>query len=162
MFVKDVLHKQHREISPMRMLRRWLAAALCMAFAGLAMAAESPARVEHARIRWLPGNLPLAGYFDLTNAGRHPFTLTGASSDAFGDVMMHRSIHSGAETEMIPVHDLKMPPGQTIRFAPDGYHLMLMNRTRSLSVGDEVPISLKFSGGRSMEVIFTVKGADMQ
>ncbi|MBN8779451.1 MULTISPECIES: copper chaperone PCu(A)C [unclassified Thiobacillus] len=140
----------------------WLAAALCMAFAGLAQAAGSPASVEHARIRWLPDDLPLAGYFDLTNTGPRPLTLTGASSTVFGDVMMHRTVHRGGETGMVPVHDMQVRPGQTLHFTPDGYHLMLMGRTRALAKGDVVPIRLTFSGGRSMDVMFAVRGADMQ
>jgi copper(I)-binding protein len=39
---------------------------------------------------------------------------------------------------------------------------MLMDRTRPLAVGDSVPIRLMFSGGGSMDVMFTVRGADMQ
>jgi copper(I)-binding protein len=39
---------------------------------------------------------------------------------------------------------------------------MLMDRTRPLAVGDHVPIRLTFSGGRSMDVTFTVGGADLQ
>jgi len=133
-----------------------------MAFAGPGQAADNPARVEHARIRWLPGDLPLAGYFDLTNTGQHPLTLMGASSSAFGEVMMHQTVHSGGEAGMKPVHDLTVRPGQAIRFTPDGYHLMLMGRTRALAVGDQVPVRLKFTGGRSMDVMFAVRGADMQ
>lgn len=140
----------------------WLAAVLCMVFSGLAQAAGSPALVEHARIRWLPGDLPLAGYFDLTNTGSQPLTFTGASSETFGGVMMHRTIHTEGVTRMVPVHDLTVRPGQTLHFSPDGYHLMLMNRTRTLAMGDEVPIRLMFSGGRSMDVMFAVKGANMQ
>lgn len=139
-----------------------LAAALCLAFSSLAQAADSTARVEHARIRWLPGDLPLAGYFDLTNTGAQPLTLTGATSKAFGGVMMHHTVHRGGETAMMPVHDMTARPGQTLHFTPDGYHLMLMDRTRPLVKGDEVPIQLMFSGGRSMDVMFAVKGADMQ
>lgn len=143
-----------------------LAAALCLAFSaptfsGTAQSAANPARVEHARIRWLPGDLPLAGYFDLTNTGRQPLTFTGASSEAFGSVMMHRTVHKGGETEMTAVQDLTVRPGQTLHFSPDGYHLMLMARSRPLATGDAVPIHLMFGGGRSMDVMFTVGGANM-
>jgi copper(I)-binding protein len=162
MALKDLSRKPHEKNLPIRMFRVWLTAALCMACAGLAQAAEPAARVEHARIRWLPGDLPLAGYFDLTNTGRHPLTLTGASSGAFGDVMMHLTTHSGGQAGMAPAGNLEVRPGQTLHFAPDGYHLMLMDRTRPLAVGDSVPIRLMFSGGGSMDVMFTVRGADMQ
>jgi copper(I)-binding protein len=140
----------------------WLAMGLCLAFAGAVYAAGDTASVEHARIRWLPGNLALAGYFDLTNTGKQPLTLTGASSSAFGGVMMHRTVQSGGKAEMLPAENLEVQPGKSLHFAPEGYHLMLMNRRRPLAVGDQVPIRLEFSGGRSMEVTFSVKGADMQ
>lgn len=162
MSLKNRSQKRNTGMQPVRWLRPWAAIALCMAFAGPGQAADSPARVEHARIRWLPGDLPLAGYFDLTNTGQHPLTLTGASSSAFGNVMMHRTVHSGGEAAMEQAHDLKVQPGQALHFSPDGYHLMLMGRTRTLAVGDQVPFHLKFSGGRSMDVMFTVRGADMQ
>ncbi len=146
----------------MRSLHLWLAAALCVAFAGPAQATEPRPLVEHARIRWLPGNLPLAGYFDVTDTGRRPITLTGASSREFGDVMMHRTVHSGGESSMQPASNLRIRPGQTLHFAPGSYHLMLMNPARPMVVGDRVPVRLQFSGGYSMEVEFTVRGADMQ
>jgi len=139
----------------------WLAMVLCLAFAGAVRAAGHLASVDHARIRLLPGNLALAGYFDLTNTGKRPLTLAGASSGAFRGVMMHLTIHSGGQTRMVQAENLEVPPGQTLHFAPGGYHLMLMDRSRPLAVGDHVPIRLEFSGGHSMEVIFTVKDANM-
>ena len=162
MALRDLSRKPHEKMLPIRMLKTWLAAALWLGCAGLAQAAGPAASVEHARIRWLPGDLPLAGYFDLSNTGRHPFTLTGASSPAFGGVMMHRTTHRGGQAEMAPAGKLEVRPGQSLHFAPDGYHLMLMDRTRPLAVGDHVPIRLLFSGGGAMDVMFTVRGADMQ
>ncbi|MGA9993308.1 MAG: copper chaperone PCu(A)C, partial [Thiobacillaceae bacterium] len=77
-------------------------------------------------------------------------------------VMMHRTVHSGGESGMQLANNLKIRPGQTLHFAPGGYHLMLMNPARPMVVGDRVPVRLEFSGGYSMEVEFTVRGADMQ
>jgi periplasmic copper chaperone A len=140
----------------------WFCAALLAAFTGMAAAAQPFASVGHARIRWLPSDLPLAGYFDLTNAAPHPLTLMGASSTAFQNVMMHQTVHSGGEARMLPVQSVTISPGQTLHFAPDGYHLMLMHRTAPLSVGDHVAILLKFSDGRLLKVPFAVKGADLR
>ncbi len=158
------------EITPKRRVREptvlglhlWLAAALCVASVAAVRAADTFAAVDQARIRWLPNDLPLAGYFDLTNTGRQPLILTGARSEVFDEIMMHRTVHDGGETRMLPAQNLEVAPGQTLHFAPDGYHLMLMNSGRPLAVGDQVPISLEFSGGRSLDVIFRVGGADLQ
>jgi len=47
-------------------------------------------KVSEAKLRLLPGNLPAAGYFTLTNTGNQPVVLTGAQSPAFAQVMMPR------------------------------------------------------------------------
>ena len=142
-------------------LAPWLAAVILALCAGAAMAAAS-VNVQHARIRLLPGDLPLAGYCDVNNTGSTAVTLTGASSPAFGGVMMHLSMHKNGEASMKMVDKIDIAPGKTLRFAPGGYHLMLMNRKHSLKVGDAVPITLHFSNGMNLEKKFRVGGANTQ
>jgi copper(I)-binding protein len=142
-------------------LAPWLAGVVLAICAGGAMAAPS-VNVQHARIRLLPGDLPLAGYCDVKNTGSAKVTLTGASSPAFGGVMMHLSMHKNGEASMKMVDKIDIAPGKTLRFAPGGYHLMLMNRKHSLKVGDVVPITLHFSEGMDLEKKFRVGGANTQ
>jgi len=126
-----------------------------------ALAAPSAA-VMHAHIRLLPGNLPLAGYFDLVNRGEQTLILTGASSPAFRTVRMHHSIEENGISAMAPVRHLEIKPGATLRFSPDGYHLMLMRRAKPLRVGDQVPVTLRFTGDGSLRVMFEVMGAETE
>ncbi|MBI1394930.1 MAG: copper chaperone PCu(A)C [Betaproteobacteria bacterium] len=139
-----------------------LLAVLAVPFAHVARAADVEVKVDNARIRLLPGNLPLAGYFDITNTGKSVVVLEGASSSAFHHVMMHRSVRSNGQSEMHHVDSLELAPGQSLHFEPEGLHLMLMHRTRKLAVGDQVPITLMFEGDRTQEVVFTVRGAGTQ
>lgn len=142
-------------------LAPWLAGVILALCAGAVMAAAS-VNVKHARIRLLPGDLPLAGYCDVSNTGSAKVTLTGASSPAFGGVMMHLSMHKNGEASMKMVDTIDIAPGKTLRFAPGGYHLMLMNRKHSLKVGDAVPITLHFSNGINLKKKFRVGGANTQ
>ncbi len=142
--------------------RRWfvgMALALC---AGFAVAGTSTVTVSNARIRLLPGNLPLAGYFDAHNSSNKTISLTGASSPAFGRVMMHRSMRMNGQETMKMVMKVDIGPGKTIHFAPGGYHLMLMMRKHELKVGQTVPIKMTFSNGHSMEVKFRVGDASIK
>jgi periplasmic copper chaperone A len=136
---------------------------LLAAFAILLLAqsagADAPVEVTHARIRLLPGDLPLAGYFDAANHGPRAVALTGASSPAFRMIHVHRSLETGGTSMMKAVSAVDINPGETVQFAPGGYHLMLMERTRPLRVGDEVPIHLKFADGATLDVNFIVNGA---
>ncbi len=127
----------------------------------VAMAASSMT-VTNARIRLLPGDLPLAGYFDLENRGKQPLTLTAANSPFFKMIHMHLSMEQNGKSTMINIEGIEMNPGETLRFAPGSYHLMLMQRLQSLRIGDKVPITLRFSDNQSLETMFEVRGAETQ
>ncbi|HET8940741.1 MAG TPA: copper chaperone PCu(A)C, partial [Rudaea sp.] len=54
-------------------------------------AADATLQIHQAWIRWLPGDLPAAGYAVVTNSGDKPRRLLGADSPDYGGVMLHRS-----------------------------------------------------------------------
>jgi copper(I)-binding protein len=122
-------------------------------------AGQPPVSVSDARMRWLPGDLPMAGYFVITSHAPGPFRLLGATSPAFGDVMVHRSLEESGVTHMAHVDGVDLNPGQSVAFAPGGYHLMLMGRTQELHVGEEVPVTLRFNDDQTLVVNFRVTGA---
>jgi periplasmic copper chaperone A len=139
-----------------------VAGALAALLACSAVFAAPAVTVTNARIRLLPGDLPLAGYFDLVNRGKRPLTLTAASSPAFKMVHLHRSIEEDGKAMMVPAGNLEIKPGETLRFAPGGYHLMLMQRKKPMQVGDKVQVTLWFINHESLRVTFDVKGAGTQ
>ena len=142
----------------MRRLVR-LACTLLLAASTTAMA---DLQVSEAKLRMLPGDLPAAGYFTLTNTGSQSVVLTGAQSPAFAQVMMHRSSLEKGMASMQHVAQVEVPAGATLTFASGGYHLMLLQRQRELALGDRVEGSLLFADGQSLPVTFTAvpPGAD--
>lgn len=117
-------------------------------------------RVTDAWIRWLPANLPGAGYMTLTNTGPAVRVLTGGVSPGYARVEIHHTHSSNGMTEMSPVDAVELPAHASVRFAEGGYHLMLMQPMRPLHPGDRVTIVLQFAGGASLPVTFAVRGAD--
>lgn len=109
-------------------------------------------------IRYLPAGVPAGGYFTLTNNGSHPVTLRGASSAAFGMVMMHRSVQENGVSKMLPVDSLDVPAGGTVEFKPGGYHLMLMSPTSKIAPGEQIPLTLEFADGETLTGKFAVRG----
>jgi copper(I)-binding protein len=124
-----------------------------------AHAGQPPVSVSDARVRWLPGDLPMAGYFVITSHAPSPLRLSGATSPAFGHVMLHRSVAEADVERMVHVDGVELAPGESVTFAPGGYHLMLMHRTQALHVGGEVLVTLSFSDGQTLPVRFRVTGA---
>ncbi|MDL4864461.1 copper chaperone PCu(A)C [Halomonas elongata] len=117
--------------------------AACLLLAPLGASAED-LEVTDARMRLLPGDMPAAGYFRLHNRSEQPVVLVRAQSDAFGSIEMHRSMNHDGMASMEAVPRLELSPDEHIEFAPQGYHLMLMDQVGSLSVGDSVDITLEF------------------
>jgi copper(I)-binding protein len=122
-------------------------------------AGPPPVSVSDARVRWLPGSLPKAGYFSLTSHASKPLRLVGATSPAFAAVMLHQSVEEAGVAHMVGVDAVTLDPGHSIAFSPGGYHLMLMDSKQTLHIGDEVPITLRFSDGQTLEAPFKVVGA---
>ncbi len=116
-------------------------------------------QVLAAWIRWLPAGLPAAGYLSLTNIGDKPVALERASSPAYRDVTIHRSVHHGTGVQMTPVKHLVLEPHATLEFESSGYHLMLMQPTVSAdaAAATATPITLYFSDGSSLTVPFQIR-----
>lgn len=143
-------------------IRSLLAAAL-FAFATAAMAATpvpTGVRVEHAWIRWLPANLPSAGYAVIVNDSDTPLRLTDVRSADYGMVMLHRSLLANNDSRMEMVSSLEIPAHARVTLAPGGYHLMLAQSNRTLKPGDKVPMTFEFAGGATLQVDFSVLPAN--
>lgn len=138
-----------------------VAALLVMGFAAhAATSAKVQVRVDHAWIRVLPGALPAGGYATISNTGDTPLTLTGASSPAYGHVMLHKSSMQNGVSHMRMIKQLKLPAHASVKLAPGGYHLMLMQATHKVSPGDTVPVTLHFADSSQLEVDFTARPAN--
>lgn len=114
-------------------------------------------RVLTAWVRWLPAGLPEGGYLTLTNTGDKPLSLERATSSAFADVMIHRSVTHGSEVRMMPVKAITIAAHATLDFESQGYHLMLMQPTAAVATAKQIPVTLYFSGGASVTVPFEMR-----
>lgn len=143
-------------------IRSLLAAAL-FAFSGMAIAATpvpTGVRVEHAWIRWLPANLPSAGYAVIVNDSDTPLRLTDVRSADYDMVMLHRSLLASSDSRMEMVSSLEIQAHAKVTLAPGGYHLMLSHAKRTLKPGDKVPMTFEFAGGAELQADFSVLPAN--
>jgi copper(I)-binding protein len=120
-------------------------------------AGPSDIKVTDAWIRWLPANLPGAGYMTLTNAGSATYTLVGAGSEDYGEVSFHQTRNHDGMSEMKPVDTIILKARSSVRFAEGGYHLMMLQPRRSIQPGDRVLVTLRLGNGRTIGVPFLVR-----
>ena len=73
------------------------------------------------------------------------------SPDA-GVAMIHETTIVNGQSTMRPHEPLRIAPGETVRFAPGGLHIMLHALKRPLAAGDEVPLVLLLEDGGSLTV----------
>lgn len=124
-----------------------------LAFSIAAGAASAPqATISGAWVRWLPGDLPAAGYATIHNEGTTPLRLTGARSPDYGHVMLHRSVSENGVERMVMSMGVDIAPGASLALAPGGYHLMLMKPAHAIKPGDTVTIRFLFDGDQSIDV----------
>ena len=123
----------------------------------VASAAPAAAKVtvSDGWFRALPASVPSGGYFTLHNDGDKPLTLTDVESPACGMLMMHKSVNGGMDHVMA----LDVAAGETVRFAPGGYHLMCMDTKPVLKPGAQIPVTFRFTGGQVVTANFQARNA---
>ena len=133
----------------------WLFALLTLLLScGMAQAQDLV--LKDAKLSLLSGDMPGAGYFSLQNRSAEPLTLVGAESDVFKNTEIHMSMEKDGMASMQAVPALDIAAGDTLEFAPKGYHLMFMNRLTPLAVGDDVEVILHFADDQQLPATFEV------
>ena len=141
----------------MKRIKRLMVVAVLGMWAGLAQAGGQ-LMVDNAWIREAPpGAAALAGYMTLMNRGDMPRILVGASSPAFGNVMLHRTVMEGGMAKMVHQMAIEIPAKGSLTFEPNDYHVMLMKPRQQLKAGDKVDITLEFKNGETMVVTHEVR-----
>jgi hypothetical protein len=152
----------------MAMIIRVLA---CAIFAGLLAA---PARAEEVKAgdlvitqawsRATPGGAKVGtGYLTIENKGSAPDRLIGSSGNVAAKVEVHEMAMDDGVMTMRPLDNgLTVEPGKTVKLAPGGYHLMLLDIRRPLKRGDKVPVTLEFEKAGKVVVLLDVEGVGAQ
>jgi len=122
--------------------------------------AEGKFKISDAWIAEAPPNASTqAGYLTLNNDTAKPMSLISVTSDAFGNIQIHRSKQDGTMGLMKMSHEkqVDIPAHKMLQFKPGGYHLMLMKPKLALKEGDQVVMNLAFADGTEFSVAFTVR-----
>lgn len=95
-----------------------------------------------------------AAYFTLTNSGSQDDALVSVDTDLARHSMLHRTKQSadGSSGTMERVTEMQVPAHGRAVLGPGGYHVMLMDLTRSLAPGTTIPVRLTFRSGATMDV----------
>ncbi|MEM9708086.1 MAG: copper chaperone PCu(A)C [Pseudomonadota bacterium] len=104
-----------------------------------------------------------AGYMEITNRGDTPDRLVAVEA-AFPQVMLHASVEKDGVARMVHLHEgVELLPGETVRFAPGGLHVMFMGlKGDPFEDGEKVPATLVFEKAGRLDVTFNVEKVAMK
>jgi periplasmic copper chaperone A len=114
--------------------------------------------------RATPGGAKIAGGFvTIENKGAAPDRLISGAGDVAGKIEIHEMAMNNGVMTMRPLDKgLVIEPGKTVKLAPGGYHLMLMDLKNPLKQGDKVPLTLEFEKAGKVALSLDVQGVGAQ
>jgi copper(I)-binding protein len=116
--------------------------------------------ITQAWSRATPSGAKIAGgYLTIENKGTAPDRLIGGAGDSPGRVEVHEMAMNNGVMTMRPLDKgLTIDPGKTVKLAPGGYHLMIMDLKRPFKQGDKVPVTLEFEKAGKVTLSLDVQG----
>ena len=116
--------------------------------------------ITQAWSRATPGGAKIAGgYLTIENKGAAPDRLVGGTADIAGKIEVHEMAMNNGVMTMRPLDKgLTIEPGKTVKLAPGGYHLMMMDLKGPLKQGDKVPVTLDFEKAGKVALSLDVQG----
>ncbi|MDB6141102.1 MAG: copper(I)-binding protein [Pseudomonas sp.] len=122
-------------------------------------------QIAHPWSMELPPNAPtVAAYFVIHNSGKSADRLLSVDSPAAGKAELHEHLMQDGLMKMQQVPGVDVPAGGEVKFAPMGYHVMLLElKDKSKLVdGQRFPLTLHFekSGDVTVEVAVQKQAPD--
>ncbi len=140
-----------------------IATALALFGAGAALAHSykaGPIDIGHPWARATAPSAPNGGaYLSLTNTGTAEDRLVAASTPAAEKAELHTHLNENGVMKMREVPFIAVAPGESVKLAPGGLHVMLLGLKKPLVKGERVPLTLRFEKAGSVEVELAVEAA---
>jgi copper(I)-binding protein len=116
---------------------------LAVLFGWIGAASAQTVQVSEPWIRGtVQGQSATGAFMNITS--KAPARLIEAASPAAGMVQIHNMKMENGIMKMFPVDGIDLPANKSVKLAPGGYHVMLMNLKQQLKAGDRVPLKLTF------------------
>lgn len=145
---------------------------IVIGLAGMALAAclyTAPTRAEDVKAgdlvvsqawgRATPNGAKVGGgYLTIENKGSAADRLVAVSGEIASKIEVHEMATIDGVMKMRPLDKgLAIEPGKTVKLAPGGYHLMMMDLKNPLKQGDHVPLTLEFEKAGKVQVTLDVQ-----
>lgn len=115
--------------------------AACLAGAALAHAADEGVQVRNAWVRaTAPGQKVAGAYMDITTTVNK--RLVRVDTPWAATVEIHETTMENGVMKMRKIEGIDLPANKTVKLAPGGNHVMLIDIVKPLEEGDSVPLTI--------------------
>ena len=129
--------------------------------AGTVQCAEAQTDALKITDPWISAAPPtvtvFAGYMTFTNEGPVDLRISEITSSRFESIEMHRTLIEQGIARMEEQTSLLIPGNQTLKLAPQSWHLMLINPTRPVTLGQQVQLTVVLENKQRIAVTATVR-----
>lgn len=105
----------------------------------------------------LPGNSVTSGYAKIKNNGNEGITIESITSPDFKSVEIHETIISDGIARMIEIENLLIPQNDAVLLERGGKHFMFFEPTSSISIGQDIKLSIELSNGSNINIVVPAK-----
>ena len=123
------------------MSKTFRSVAVATALSLVALAVQAQVTVKDAWVRATVAQQKASGAF-MTLAAAQDLRLVAVNSPRIPLIEIHEMSMQGDVMKMRQIPFLALPAGKPVELGPKGYHLMLLNLTQPIQVGENIPLSL--------------------
>ena len=107
-----------------------------------------------------PGVDIVAVYFTVKNVSKRAVFIVGVTSPLAANAMIHETSTVEGQSRMRMRDRVTVPGDSNVSFEPEGLHVMLTGVSKTLEVGEKVPLTLQLEHGGSIDLLATVRPLD--
>jgi len=130
-------------------------ASLLIVVSPLAFSAELEVSRTNLRAN-VPGSDNTAAYMLIENLTKKDVRIIGAESDVSAFTELHSHRMDGDNMIMRHEKYIDVDAGESVRFAPNGFHIMLIGLEKRVKHGEKATITLKYDDDTSQSFKFDV------
>lgn len=139
-----------------------LALLLTASFPCASFAADPTLMIQDPYVRLAPPNAPATGAFMvIRNTGNSDRKLVKAESPVARVVELHNHINENGVMKMREVASIEVKASGQAELKPGSYHVMLIGMHKPLNEAENVPITLRFDDGSTMQINAPVRKLQM-
>jgi len=101
-----------------------------------------------------------AAFMTITNRGTSSDRLVSAEAEVSERVELHTHLMDDGVMRMRQVDSIELKPGEVTQLKPGGLHVMFIGLKAPFKAGEQVPVTLRFEQGGSLEIDVPVKTMD--